>query len=51
MSVKRKINDYFSKQSKKIDEPRLSPNKVQVTEKISEYHDQLNNILFIFKIV
>ena len=51
MSAKRKINDYFAKQSKKIDEPQLSPNKVQVIEKISENQDQVNNIYFIFKIV
>lgn len=48
MSVKRKINDYFSKQNKQIEEPQLSLNKVQVTEKIPEYHDQVNNIYFYF---
>jgi len=52
MSTKRKINDYFTKSSKTIDEPQLIPNKVQITsEKISEYQDQVNNIFFIFKIV
>ncbi|KAF0753744.1 zinc finger MYM-type protein 1-like [Aphis craccivora] len=42
--IKRKINDYFSKQSKQIEEPQLSLNKVQVTEKIPEYHDQIESM-------
>lgn len=48
MSAKRKINDYFSKQSKQIYEPQLNPNKVQITEKIPEYHVHVNNIYFYF---
>jgi len=34
MSTKRKINDYFTKRSKTIDEPQLIPNKVQITSEI-----------------
>ncbi|KAL4120004.1 hypothetical protein QTP88_012752 [Uroleucon formosanum] len=45
MSTKRKINDYFTKSSKTIDEPQLIPNKVQITsEKISEYQDQIESM-------
>ncbi|KAL4089466.1 hypothetical protein QTP88_024500 [Uroleucon formosanum] len=45
MSTKRKINDYFTKRSKTIDEPQLIPNKVQITsEKISENQDQIESL-------